>query len=1001
MTIALHRAGEAGEEVLRLSGDLGWTSINLPTAIPGRLPVEGVSICYEKGADSSDAGLDRAGVDNIRLDRSDPLLLFCSLAVVGGNSGRSCGVLAKIGDNNNKVKYQPADRPWLVSDRPMNQGLALFSVPIDSGASSCLRLSLELSPGQRLGVLNVDYIVSAGASTGALTIALHRDEEAPEEILRASRKQPWTRLQHSVDPERGQVSDIFMCYQQGTAIGDADLTWAGVDNILLLAANPVADFCDVAVAGGRSGPNCVPLDVDSRLSYGLDSPWVLGSDASGSGLALFSADVGSGGNSCLQLQFLERDVLTELSLDYRALAEGSGGEFTLVLHRNGEADEFVFRRDMLETAWTRLVQGIDFERARVTGISVCYLQATGGSDTVADRVGLDNLGFAYESTHDRNNFCDSVVKGGRTGANCAWIQAVYSVPGQLRWVLKRGGGENYWSAPRTADRSPILPVGEHCTHLRLHPHLGLAFANGLSFSFVLDDAFPSVVHYTFYVRPLNGEFARLGSETFIGSGAARAEDSSRSVQFGAVGPVSDVLLCRDRRRGPDDGFIPFGVREIELQEAAEMSTLTSIITNIPARLLYAPGQPVSVDFAVQALDQFGLVFDPPVQPVLTVRSGISDMRLSLTVPETGQSASGDGEVSLPLSFSGEQNLVLGLGILGVAADGTTLAVTVGEYEAVMESRREVSLFDFCAPAVYGGRDSEGGSDLRLSCSNFAGAVSAVYFDPPDSAWRLADPESFVVASRNLPFEPPEKPWRAPGQTDLRLFGPSLDSGEKSCMHLQINPAVTITRFSLHWFLTVATDADFYTISLARANEIEEEQILGATGGRELWAPLTYTVNRGQLSRISFCYERAPRPRFFQKDGAGVDNLRLEYTLPPVEFTGDEAMTKDDLLLALRAVRACSEPATREDCIAMRLSALAANLGLGALDTRMASITEALLALNSTVTRSVYDFDRSGAVDDMDFRVLLRYFAGLRGAALAEKEGDDSPNEAILRTLLDR
>ena len=324
--------------------------------------------------------------------------------------------------------------------------------------------------------------------------------------------------------------------------------------------------------------------------------------------------------------------------------------------------------------------------------------------------------------------------------------------------------------------------------------------------------------------------------------------------------------------------------------------------------------------------------------------------------------------------------------------------------AVDGESRELRLFDFCGPAVHGGRDDEGGADLRQSCSDFALAVSAVYFDPPDKPWQMAAPSSFAIdnslpqlAPNGQTSAPTAKPWRAPGQPDFRLYSPPLERFEKSCMHLDLSPLATVTEFSLYWFLTSRPDDDF-TISLGRADTNGEEEVLRESGWVESWAPFSHTVSSGQLSRMSFCYERTSQiPN--EQSGTGVDNLRLEYTLPPAEFTGDETVTTDDLLLALRAVGVCSDPAAREGCIATQLSALAANLGLGALDARMASISEALLALDSTATRSAYDFDRSGVVDEMDFRVLLRYLAGLRGTALVETEGDDSLNESFLRAVL--
>ena len=221
------------------------------------------------------------------------------------------------------------------------------------------------------------------------------------------------------------------------------------------------------------------------------------------------------------------------------------------------------------------------------------------------------------------------------------------------------------------------------------------------------------------------------------------------------------------------------------------------------------------------------------------------------------------------------------------------------------------------------------------------------------------------------------------------------------MHLQFNSSVAVTGFSLYWFLASARRERF-TIFAGRAGMDGEERVLSEINLIESWAPFSYTTSSSQLSQISFCYQTIDQTTD-NRSVAGVDNLRLKYTIPPqVEFTGDETATKDDLLLAFRAVGACSEVGgNRRDCITAQLSTLAANLGVGVSDDRMEPVTRALLMLNSMEATDAYDFDRSGVVDEMDFRVLLRYLAGLRGAALVETEGGESPNEPVLRALLGR
>ena len=1006
LTIALHRDGGADEEILRRSGERGWTKFSRGTTTPGRRPVVGLSLCYEKGAGGSAAGQDLAGVADIVLDTADPLVAFCDLYAEG-----SCDALVEIGEGGEKLEFQPADRPWLASGGRGSR-LGLYSPVIGPDERSCLRLSLNLESSRRLWALNMDYTVSTGANSGALVIVLQRQGEAPEEILRASGDQPWTALQYATNLDRGRVSGIAICYEKGATGGDASMDWAGIASIRLLTADPLVDFCDVAVVGGAGGKNCAVLgDTSSTVvvySPSADS-WVPGDDGSGSDLALFSRAVPPGESACLQLRFPEeRHVLVEVSLDYRLLAVENGGMLTIELQHDGGANELLLDRSSPEPEWTGFRRGV-LTQSRVSGLLACYQQGT-MAGLEPGRAGLDNLSFRYWYVHDPDRFCDLAVEGGSAGENCRWIRTVHSEPGHLPWGSyeeQRVSSSSRSLKPQAWVSSRLASLDINCVVLTLQPRLDGMILNGLSLALHSVGAISGLG--IAFGRP--GQFASFVSlENPIHDGGVGEIQMLRFLPADidpARGLVTYVRVCNFLLR---ESLATLAINALEFQ--GYLPVLSQLESTLSPRLFHIARQSQSVNFTLQTLDQMGVIIDSTARTTLTVRSGVAGMRLSLAVPETGQSASGEGEVSLPLSVSGEQNVVLGFNIPLALANGTTLAVTVSaEEESIAGDSRELVLFDFCGPTVHGGRDDEGSADLQQSCSNFAQAVSALRFDPPDKPWRLAEPASFVVPGRAVPDarqlhpqgqrSPPDKPWRAPGQPDLRLFSPLLERGERSCMQLQFNSSVAVTGFSLYWFLASARSERF-TIFAGRAGMDGEERVLSEINLIESWAPFSHTASSGQLSQISFCYQTLDQTTD-NRSVAGVDNLRLEYTIPPqVEFTGDETVTKDDLLLAFRAVGACSEVGgNRRDCITAQLSALAANLGLGALDARMGPITEALLALDSTATTNAYDFDRSGVVDEVDFRVLLRYLAGLRGAALVETEGGDSPDEFILRAIFGR
>ena len=939
---------------------------------------------------------------------ANPVTDFCDLVMAGGSGGGSCAALAEDEGSGAKVSYVPAESLWRVGEGPtVASGSALFSAAVESGESSCLRMRLRLGEERQLVETNLRYRVDAGTSTGTLTILLERGGETDaEEILRASGEAAWATLRHTVDLGQSPIVGISICYEGGSGGEDAGLDRAGVDNIRLDTVDPVAEFCDLVVAGGSGGSNCAALAEDegsgAKVSYvPPGNPW-RGGDGN-SGLALFSAEIESGESSCLRLRLQpgERRRLVTINFAYTLVSAGtSNSALTISLERDGEVTEEILRQSGV-VAWTTESHTVDLNRSRVVSISICYGKGS-GIEVATDRAGLDDLSFVYEYVYDRDKFCDVAVQGGRAGENCGWIRGVQSDSVDELW----GDSASFMQFGDKLEPSWVVANLDFrqmtCLRLLLQPRLDSSALAGLSFNF---RSFGFRDRYEFRIQRVgqqNSESIRATVQPNQGDLPIESYTSDLDL---ASGLISSFIVCYsvDRLLAAET-VVQFALNTIRFED--EVIAVSRLRSTLPSRRFHIARRPQSVDFAVQALSQAGTVIDSTAQTMLTARSDIAGMRLSLTVSDTGQSASGVGEVSLPLSFSGEQNVVLGFDILLAVADGITLAVTVSpEEESIAGESRELQLFDFCGLAVQGGRDNEGDEDLQQSCSDFARAVSAVYFDPPDKPWQVAAPSSFAIDNSLPQLAPngqtstPTKPWRAPGQPDLRLYSPPLQRFEKSCMHLQLSPLATVTGFSLHWFLTSSRGDDF-TISLGRADTNGEEEVLRESGWVESWAPFSHTVSSGQSSRMSFCYETtAPVPR--EGSGAGVDNLRLEYTLSPAEFTGDETVTKDDLLLALRTVGACSEPADREDCIATKLSALVANLGLGALDARMVAISEALLALTSPATRNAYDFDRSGVVDEVDFRVLLRYLAGLRGTALVETEGDDSLNESFLRAILGR
>ena len=433
LTIVLHRGGEGAddeEEILRASGAGTWTTATYTVAL-SQPRVSEISICY-KSSGGGDAGLDRAGVDNIRLETVSSLADFCDLVVEGGSSGAGCAALAEDEGSGAKVSYDPAESFWRPGAGPTaDSGLALFSAGVESGDSSCLRM--RLNEDQLLLAAKFGYTVDGGNSTGALTIALHRDGEgaADEEILRASGAVAWTSMTYTADPSQSRVIGISICYEKGSDGEDAGQDWAGVDNIRLETVSSLTDFCDLVMEGGSGGSSCVALaedeDSGAKVSYDPEkSPWRLSEGPTAdSGQALFSAALGSGDSSCLRLRLSEDQRLQAAKFGYtiEAVTSTGTGALTIALERDGEPPEEILRASG-EVAWTSRIYTADLSQSRVAGISICYEKGSG-----QDSAGVDNI--RLETVSSLADFCDLVVEGGSGGSSCAALAVVDGVKGCL------------------------------------------------------------------------------------------------------------------------------------------------------------------------------------------------------------------------------------------------------------------------------------------------------------------------------------------------------------------------------------------------------------------------------------------------------------------------------------------------------------------------------------------------------------------------------------------
>ena len=160
----------------------------------------------------------------------------------------------------------------------------------------------------------------------------------------------------------------------------------------------LANFCDVAVAGGSEGLSCAALTTDDggrEVHYAPpDSPWQPLPGEDGENRALYSAQIGDGEESCLRLLLAERR-LYRLSFRYRLSSQAASDFFIVSLRRNGSTQEEELGRFSGEVgadgAWAEFSTQLSPEP--FGRISLCYRKDAAGA-AGDDWVGIDELEFA-------------------------------------------------------------------------------------------------------------------------------------------------------------------------------------------------------------------------------------------------------------------------------------------------------------------------------------------------------------------------------------------------------------------------------------------------------------------------------------------------------------------------------------------------------------------------------------------------------------------------------
>ena len=160
---------------------------------------------------------------------------FCGVAVSAG----SCRSLDVVSDDGAKLRFEPAESPWLAQAEPAGGPLALYSPPLADGAQSCLHLQL-MATFYNLTGLSFDYLLSSEQDRDFLEVFVGREGGGElERIARLSGEVNWSSAHYTITPNSERpVSAVAFCYRKDGS-GSAGRDRVAIDAIaftgLLLA----------------------------------------------------------------------------------------------------------------------------------------------------------------------------------------------------------------------------------------------------------------------------------------------------------------------------------------------------------------------------------------------------------------------------------------------------------------------------------------------------------------------------------------------------------------------------------------------------------------------------------------------------------------------------------------------------------------------------------------------------------------------------------------------
>ena len=785
---------------------------------------------------------------------------FCTLAVADGRAGEACTALSEVVES---AVVEPSPEGLWRASRVLAGGErnALLAFAQDDGDTyeSCLRL--RLSAQHVLSELSFDYRTPPEGAGLFLRLLGPTATDVRELGLPPSDGASWRSFTYAPAADLAGLRELAWCYYREDAVFGEQAA-AGLSKLRLSghSRGAQADFCELAVRGGRSGTGCQSLRsldaTGSRVEYRPQSrPWRAGTAETGEAL-LLSDGLAAGENSCLRLRLAAGLVLLDIGFRYRVMAAGDGG-LRLYWLRDGVAESSTPVRSLSASAWTDVMVATTPQPRVVVGIALCH-------------------------------------EGGSGGTGEAWLDDVYLATGARESQPRQPGSLTVLGPPRVFALGPGRPA-EFNFRVEVMDTVGRSFIGELP-------------------EPLWLDVSTVAAETTLSLQVLGSEERQdvgrvelRDLGLGAYGELSSLLTVA-LPAGMEGTTVAVrvgglsGVEEYELE--VEVSDFCAVALSADADCEEFAAVVGSLSFsaerspwAVAAAGQEGSALYAASSP-----GGEQRNCLRLHVAEQGRLSGlgfdyrtlpgAGGSLSLLLRFSGRaEDQVVAL--FPGSADWDTAEYALEPSAELLES----------LALCYHGAADESAAVAGLLLDNLALELNVPGpGSPPRSADALRDfCDIAVLGGRDgtvcrllqpvdyrgnrVEYTPRTRPWvvapaEDPSALALRSVGGHLDPG---CVRLRLKPPERLLGFLFRYSLTRSSRG--YCERLQRSQgSCTALEVFGhdrATGQQRLLASIgaTFAVTTTDTWQL-FSYRLEP-------EFAAVDRLSLCSTHLGVEFAVDD------------------------------------------------------------------------------------------------------------------